>query len=490
LGFVDDKKVPVATKKTASVTTENLVRLGVERLAGILLELAAEQPTIKRRLRVELAGEAGGEIIAAEMNKRILTLRSARSFIDWQKRPVFVRDLDLTRTAIAEKIARTRPDLALDLMWRFMGLAKPVQNRVDDSNGTVGGVFRAACEDLGDLATKARPDPQALAEQVFAAVMKNDYGEFDNLIPTVFPALGQPGAAALKARLTAAMPARPRADRYDSQAAAVRHALQQIADGEKDVDAYIALVPAEERNRPAVAAEIGRRLLDAGRAEEAVATLEAAPPKKRRTRDDLDDLMGPGWDGPDADWESVYIDALAATGQAEKAQGLRWAAFEERLSVERLRAYLKALPDFDDVLAEERAMEHALRFRDFATALHFFHTWPAHRQAAQLVLERHAEINGTLYYLLHPVARWLEGSHPLAATLLRRALIEDTLDGAKSKRYRHAARHLAECQSLASMISDYGQFETHDTFVARLRAKHSRKSGFWPLVCNLAGSKR
>jgi hypothetical protein len=200
--------------------------------------------------------------------------------------------------------------------------------------------------------------------------------------------------------------------------------------------------------------------------------------------------MGPGWDGPDADWESVYIDALAATGQAEKAQGLRWAAFEERLSVERLRAYLKALPDFDDVLAEERAMEHALRLRDFATALHFFHTWPAHRQAAQLVLERHAEINGNLYYLLDPVARWLEGSHPLAATLLRRALIEDTLDGAKSKRYRHAARHLAECQSLASMISDYGQFETHDTFVARLRAKHSRKSGFWPLVGNLAGSKR
>ena len=74
------------------------------------------------------------------------------------------------------------------------------------------------------------------------------------------------------------------------------------------------------------------------------------------------------------------------------------------------------------------------------------------------------------------------GRHPLAATLLRRAMIEDTLDGAKSKRYRHAARHLAECQSLASFISDYGQFETHTGFVARLRGKHSRKAGFWTLV--------
>jgi hypothetical protein len=61
-------------------------------------------------------------------------------------------------------------------------------------------------------------------------------------------------------------------------------------------------------------------------------------------------------------------------------------------------------------------------------------------------------------------------------------MIEDTLDGAKSKRYRHAARHLAECQALATGISDYREFETHEAFVSRLRARHSRKSGFWTLM--------
>ena len=87
-------------------------------------------------------------------------------------------------------------------------------------------------------------------------------------------------------------------------------------------------------------------------------------------------------------------------------------------------------------------MEHALVFRSFSTALHFLHTWPEHRYAARLVLARQAEINGNLYFLLDPAARWLEVVHPLAATLLRRAMIEDTLGGAKSKRYRHAVRHL------------------------------------------------
>ena len=102
----------MAPKKTVAVAADNLVQLGAERLAGFLLELADEQPAIKRRLRFELAGEAGGEMIAAEMTKRITTLRSARSFVDWQKRTDFVRDLDLTRRTIVERVGQSRPDRA------------------------------------------------------------------------------------------------------------------------------------------------------------------------------------------------------------------------------------------------------------------------------------------------------------------------------------------------------------------------------------------
>jgi len=384
---------------------------------------------------------------------------------------------------IAERLAETRPDLALDLMWWFMDLAEPVLNRVDDSSGSVGEVFRAACGDLGSLATRARPDPKQLAERVAAAVTKNGYGEFDGLVSTIVPALGEAGIVALRTRLTAELSSRPAKDGYDLQAAALRRALQDLADGEGDVDAYIALVPTEARKRSDVAAQIGQRLLKAGRSEEAIRVLEAVVPRRQTRRGELgDDLYPLGWGGPDGDWEGVYLDALDATGRTEDAQRIRWKAFEEQLSVERLRAYLNALPDFEDVLAEQKAMEYALGFRSFSTALHFLHAWPEPRQAARLVLARHAEIDGNLYYLLDPAARWLESTSPLAATLLRRAMIADTLDGAKSKRYRHAARHLAECQSLASLISDYGGFASYTAFVAQLRAKHSRKVGFWALV--------
>jgi hypothetical protein len=37
---------------------------------------------------------------------------------------------------------------------------------------------------------------------------------------------------------------------------------------------------------------------------------------------------------------------------------------------------------------------------------------------------------------------------------------------------------------VASVINDYGEFETHGIFVSRLRANHSRKSGFWTLIAD------
>src|SRR5690242_2204392 len=58
-------------------------------------------------------------------------------------------------------------------------------------------------------------------------------------------------------------------------------------------------------------------------------------------------------------------------------------------------------------------------------------------------------------------AKALEGRHPLAAVPLRRAMVEDTLDGAKATRYRHAARHLLECRALEAGIGECGGVETH-----------------------------
>jgi hypothetical protein len=104
------------------------------------------------------------------------------------------------------------------------------------------------------------------------------------------------------------------------------------------------------------------------------------------------------------------------------------------------------------------------------------------QRAADFVLQRSDELDGDHYEVLTPAADALAGRHPLEATLLLRAMIDFSLKNSRSSRYRHAARHLLDCSSLASAIEDFGRFEPHDLYEARLRREHPRKSSFWDLV--------
>jgi hypothetical protein len=80
-----------------------------------------------------------------------------------------------------------------------------------------------------------------------------------------------------------------------------------------------------------------------------------------------------------------------------------------------------------------------------------------------------------------PAAEVLSTRHPLAATIVLRSMIDFTLESGRSSRYKHAARHLAECQSLAGQIGDFGSIRPHEAYVADLKREHGRKSGFWSL---------
>src|SRR2546423_15007798 len=93
---------------------------------------------------------------------------------------------------------------------------------------------------IGAIAVKARPDPVGLADQIFTALSANDYGVFDGLVAAMAPALGETGTAHLKNRLAQALADRLRkAGGRDLRTIAVRRALQDIADAQTDIDAYI-----------------------------------------------------------------------------------------------------------------------------------------------------------------------------------------------------------------------------------------------------------
>lgn len=182
------------------------------------------------------------------------------------------------------------------------------------------------------------------------------------------------------------------------------------------------------------------------------------------------------------DWQLARVEALEALERDDEAQEFRWQCFEHSLNDEHLRAYVRRLPDFDDLEAEEKAFAYAQRFPDVNRALYFFLRWPSPAEAAKLIMARHNQLDGDYYELMTPAAEVLSEKHPLAATTVLRAMIDFTLKNARTSRYKHAARHLAECRSLARNIDDFGPFNSHEAYRENLRRDHHRKSGFWSLA--------
>ncbi len=170
----------MASKKT--LNAKNLEALGAARLSELLIEITKGDAAAKRHLRLELAGTLSSGEVAREIRKRLTTIARSHSFVEWEKLKALTKDLEFQRKAIVVKLSKSDPVEALELMWRFMGLANSVFERCDDGSGTLVGVFHNACSDLGEIAVVAKPEATVLADQAFYALIEKDYGQYDNLI--------------------------------------------------------------------------------------------------------------------------------------------------------------------------------------------------------------------------------------------------------------------------------------------------------------------
>ncbi|SLN35284.1 DUF6880 family protein [Roseisalinus antarcticus] len=475
------------SKKT--LNKNNLEKLGAGQLAALVMDLVQGNATLQRRARMELSAALGPKDVAADLRKRFASLRRSTSFVGWRKQKAFVKDLTGLLTMIETSVAPHDANEGFELLWEFLQLAPSIHERTDDSNGSVGGVMDDAMDLIATLSPRISVDRITLAERILDAVADAGYGEFDGIIPATAEALGDGGLEHLKKTTSAWSKAPPNEQELETyrsyglssspEASVQRNKtltasiiLADIADAQGDVDAYMARYSPEQLTFGTIAPEVARRLMDADRVDEAhdiISRARAAEEGQsfRMFRHDLDE---------------VYEDCLERQGKTDELKAHLWASFQQVLSAQSLRKFLKLLPDFDDIEAEDRALDHAETHPHIGAALSFLVDWPAQDRAARLVLSRTEELDGDSYHLLTSAADILVAEHPLAATLMRRAMVEDTLNGAKSTRYRHAARHLAECKESEAAVEDFGTIQTHSQFVDTLKQSHGRKYGFWQRV--------
>lgn len=458
-----------------SLSTESLIALGAEKLAGLLLEEAEGNAALRKRLNAALAGAEGPEAVAKLIDRRLTALERARAMVGWEKERAFAQDLDAVVASIIQELGTLSPWGALKRLLRFIDTHGAVFERIDDSSGRIQDVYWRACDAVAGLVERlSSGERDILPDLLRASLGKDTHGLAAHVAIAVVPLLPMDTLTRFDGFLAG--------DGGDDEAGRDFIEIRQaIADARGDLDGYLALEALRPpwRQNPFAAAE---RLLAASRLDEALAWAR----KERKgglafaTASDVAD----GRINRVHDLERVRLEAriLEAMRDRPAAQAIRWTAFEATLNPGILRDYIGKLDDFlefdemDKALAVVEASPHTYN------ALSFLLDWPRLDLAAKLVLDRIKVWNGRHYDVLPQAASLLEEDYPLAATVLYRALLNDILTRGKSQAYGHGARYLARLADLARGVREDSRLENHATYLAGIQKAHGRKTGFWSQV--------
>ncbi len=472
----------MASKTT--LNAKNLEALGAAHLAELLMDISEGNANAKRRLRLELAGSESPDKLANEIRKRLTAIATSTANVGWRTLKGFRGDLNTQRRLIVEQVLKADASEAAGLMWSFIAMGDAVIERTSDASGDVVGIFREAARDLATILPEAKQPPETWLPQLVAALLANTYAQNDDLVAGVAPLLDPPHLEHLRTHLIAAAKepaapstAKPRtAKRWRKRVLAaadalrkrprsdsLRHALMAIADALGDVDAYIALMA--DAYLPATAAQIGDRLLKAGRPADALKALDAA-------------RLSPRFNMP-VEWVEARLATLDALDRKDEAQALRLDRFRRTLDAGMLRAYLKRLPDFDDIEAEDAALDEAKTFPDANAALGLLIRWPSLDRAADMVVKRVSELDGNAAEALTFAADRLSSRYPFAALLLHRHIVEAALLSMREQAHEAAALPYLEAESLARHIDDFAPYEPHDAWFKKLERTYARRTAFW-----------
>ena len=420
-------------------------------------------------------------------------LEKARGFIDWDRSRAFRDDLSATLATIAGELGEAAPMMAVERLLRFVAGHEAVLARVDDSSGRIQGVYEDAVAAIGDLAAKLAPaEAGRLPDIIMTPLGQSSHGYLLPVARAVAGHLQPETLARWDAALAEALRKQEAKDlnggerRYGSPASQWREVRQIIAEARGDLDGLIALEGGKHPNLQDVQG-IAQRLLEAGRAGEALDWIRRESRSQLRFMSAVDLADGaPSRDAPTPRRANLEARILDGLGERAAAQELRWKTFADTLDAQTLRDYLVNLPDFEEFDALDRAFAHAMSGERRYLALEFLLGWPRLDLAARLVVTHADKWSGQFYHILAPAAEALEEGHPLAASLLYRALLDDILAKGRSGAYSHAAAYFVRLDLLAALldpdVTAPAPFPNHSAFRAAITKAHARKSGFWALV--------
>jgi tetratricopeptide (TPR) repeat protein len=449
---------------------DHLKTQGVDALAEMILGVAERDGVLFRKLEMAVvAVGADDKTIMARLRKSIDQATSARGGVDYYGAGDWAEEAAEALGPLDDLLAAGRAGPALTLAEHAIDRIEAALGEIDDSNGECYAVLQRAREIHMAAALAARPDPVALAQDLFEREIDGDYDTFSGAAGLYAEALGEAGLAEYR-RLAAEgwekLPTRGGAVRAVHEVDGDYYRLSEIldffAERDGDVDARIAL-RSKDLSSSGRYLQLAQFCLAQGRKEEAL----------RRAEEGL-------WvfeDGrPDEVLAGFAADLLCEMGRAGEAQALLRRTFEKQPSkgvYARLRAVGgEAARDWAIAVLDRRVAEEGLaRWHLPADLLIGILLDEAMIDAAWAVALKHPASMS----LRMSLVRASEATHPKEALGVYTERVEALVKGGSNDNYAEAADCVKRMAALRGAAEQ-------TAYLAALKQRHGRKRNFMKLL--------
>ena len=314
---------------------DHLKTKSVDALAGMIVTLAEHDPALFRRLDMAAATlQTDGKTLEARLRKAFNSTVRTRGFIDYDRASDWAAGVEAALDAIADLIPDGHAGLVLGLAEHaIVRIGKAVED-IDDSDGHCMFLLNHAQEIHLAACRAVRPDPVALARDLFTREMEDEYDIFHRAAAHYADVLGEDGLAEYR-RLAIAdwekLPPRTGDDRardgYVSGYGRLASILDFFADCSGDVEARVAL-RAKDLSSPWNYLQLAEFCLSQDRKDEALRYAEEGLWVFEDAR-------------PDERLVFLAVELMLGAGRKEDAKAHLWRTFERAPSLELYRRLRK-----------------------------------------------------------------------------------------------------------------------------------------------------
>jgi tetratricopeptide (TPR) repeat protein len=425
-------------------------------LVDMIVDLAERDPALFRKLALAAAIVQGDDkAVEKRLRRAIDGATRTRSFVDYGAAAGWADEVATALDAVDGLATGERADVALRLSEHAIDRIERAIESIDDSDGHCGALLEQARDIHLAACRVARPDPVALARDLFNRETDNDYDTFYGAAAVYDEVLGEAGLAEYRRLAREAWEKLPPADR-----SRLEGILDFFAEREGNVEERITL-RANDLDSPWSYLRLAEFCLQQDRKDEAL----------RRAEEGL-------WrfeDGrPDERLTLFAAGLLTKAGRKGDAEKHLWRAFERAPSRElydrlrklggavagdRARAILDASLSADRGIAGYGAFDLLVRLLIKEKMLH----------AAWSALERRGGGGAELRQALADASKT---SHPVKALAVYGKLVEDHAQFGRYEEAIHLVKRMASLRDAAEQA----------TYVADLKERHKRKRNFMKLL--------